>query len=254
MSDTNATLQVFRCPECNKTQFSTAFLEVEAGTQPELRQKLIDKHLNTFCCEGCGHRGFIPVVFVYRNDRLGYRMVCLPESLLLQANFYDQFTPDGAPSAHSAWNEAGKLKADLRVFSMEELARQVRFREKLVKHHNTPRKIKPPTPKPTEFKCSIRVTTPIQVPEKPKATSTSSGPVMQYRKRKTDVLNKLAKEFVTNRDYTGEEVLDTIRTSLRRLNQSLLSSPAYAPDHMRLGLIELGLMRRDPAGTRYWKV
>ena len=52
------------------------------------------------------------------------------------------------------------------------------------------------------------------------------------------------------RTYTAAEVVAVIRGSV---NPRLLADPRLAPDHLRLALVEDGLVERDPLAATYWR-
>jgi hypothetical protein len=71
---------------------------------------------------------------------------------------------------------------------------------------------------------------------------------MGTHKNKSEVAWLVTLLLERDRSYSAKEIDDVIRASIR---PDLLSDPQYAPDHIRLAMVENQFVERDSAGTAY---
>jgi hypothetical protein len=238
----------FLCPGCGATLVGKPCMDVDAAREPVVRELLMDGVLNRYTCETCQHQGVSPLPVIYRNSRLGFCVVYVPPHLVESRELAGLFLGVDQPRKDLLGIDA-KVTEGMMVFSMDELARQVRFREIVSKHHAEPWKAPPAPAKAAPVAVAKPGPAWTAEPPAPKVP----GPKVQYRKTKELLLRRIAERFIYEHVYTDTDVTQEIVAALRKENQSLTRSPMYAPDHLRLGLIELGLMAREPDGSRYWK-
>jgi hypothetical protein len=207
MSESLPNLFTFDCPCCEQTLFCRPSMEVDAVREPVVRDLLLRGRLNTFHCEGCGHRGDTPIPAFYRDERLGLNatVVYVPPHL----------NRGGQGPQGEALRRFLGVAREL-VFTMADMARLVRLWEKMATKKSTP------------------------------------SVVPQYRKAKMNLLRRIGERFEPGRLYAPEDVCAEIAQAMRKENQAFRNDPSYSADHLRLGLVELGLLAREPDGSRYW--
>jgi len=71
---------------------------------------------------------------------------------------------------------------------------------------------------------------------------------MGTHKNKSEIAWLVTLLLERGKSYSARAIDDLIRESIRA---ELLHNPQFAPDHIRLAMIENGLIERDAAGTSY---
>jgi len=124
-----------KCPKCGHNDKVDVFRALNASVDPELKQDLMEGKMNFFECPVCRTSGFIPSPFVYHDMELEIFIHYFPLESLSDVELEDIFSPDGKVKLQFDDNPAGEIPEYIRsakiVFSMEELVRYIRFRDKL---------------------------------------------------------------------------------------------------------------------------
>lgn len=121
------------CPQCGCSQEATVSRTVNVTNDPELKEQLINGHVNLFTCGKCGMKGFLPVPLLYHDMALKFCVQYYPESALDDPEFLGQFKPDGTyvfTEDRSVVANSYIAKPHI-VFAMDELVRYVIFRDKV---------------------------------------------------------------------------------------------------------------------------
>jgi Zn ribbon nucleic-acid-binding protein len=68
-----------RCPVCCNEETLTVWDEIDVETDPDLREKLLLKTLQSLECRNCGHSTLIAAPLLYRDIRHGLVAECRPD-------------------------------------------------------------------------------------------------------------------------------------------------------------------------------
>lgn len=110
--------------------WSTIFVQLN----PEAKEQLLEGKLNHFTCARCGMEGPLGTRLLY-HDGIGEFVVWFCPFDKMDAEFLDMFTETGEYRRHLSFGPEEDMPHYFRsahvVFSMEELARYVTFRDRL---------------------------------------------------------------------------------------------------------------------------
>lgn len=127
----------FQCPKCNTKSPLTVHRSINATSNPELRQALIEGKINFFSCSHCDQRGYVLVSLLYHDMERGFLVQYHPFPAVRSSEFLKQFDTHGRAKLDLA-QLGGRLNRRLHyftdihiVFDMAELVRYIIFREKL---------------------------------------------------------------------------------------------------------------------------
>ena len=128
------------CPACAASVTTTIWGSLNVTLNPEAKADLFKGEINLFRCVSCGFERLLPVPLLYSDMANGVMVFYFPAERLEDGSFYDPFTADGRLSFGIDDASAASWSAGLRdmfmgdfhvVFSREELARYVTFRDSL---------------------------------------------------------------------------------------------------------------------------
>jgi GNAT superfamily N-acetyltransferase len=128
------------CPACAAKVTTTVWSSLNVTLNPEAKADLLKGEINLFRCASCGFEGPLPVPLLYHDMDNRFMVQYLPAEALEDGSFYNVFTSDGrldlgiddASEASPFAQLFPLLMGDFHVvFSMEELARYVTFRDRL---------------------------------------------------------------------------------------------------------------------------
>jgi hypothetical protein len=71
---------------------------------------------------------------------------------------------------------------------------------------------------------------------------------LEYRSQKERVIRMVSQLFAAGGDLTAADIERTIRT---KVSEQILHDPTMAADHLRVALVELGLLTRTNDGVTY---
>jgi ribosomal protein S18 acetylase RimI-like enzyme len=128
------------CPTCEARVTTTVWSSLNVTLNPESKADLFKGEINLFRCPSCGFEGPLPVPFLYHDMDNGVMVWYFPADRLEDGSFYNLFTGDG--QFHLPINDVSGASPFAQmlsmfmgdshvVFSMEELARYVTFRDRL---------------------------------------------------------------------------------------------------------------------------
>lgn len=121
------------CPKCATRQPVALYDSINVSLEPGLREKLLNGEINSFRCEKCGERAFIPVPLLYHDMNKAFMVQFYPFEGAQHREFLAQFTKDGEIAAVDGLPR--KIREGFKriqiVFDMGELIRYVIFRERL---------------------------------------------------------------------------------------------------------------------------
>jgi len=128
------------CPACAARVTTTIWSSLNVTLNPEAKAALFKGEINLFGCASCGFEGLLPVPFLYHDMENKFLVQYYPVEALEDGSFFDLFTADGKLDlGFDGMSETSPLSQLLPqfmgdfhvVFSMEELARYVTFRDRL---------------------------------------------------------------------------------------------------------------------------
>ena len=132
MSD--SIIKKINCPNCSNKIEVQLWESINAQISPEVRDALLRGRIHVFDCPICKKSFNVNKAFLYHDMKRKLLVWYLPFSGIEHRTFFSQFYKDGRLKVNKAlegdvW--ARHIKNVHYVFSMDELARYILFREKL---------------------------------------------------------------------------------------------------------------------------
>jgi len=131
------------CPQCGEKQDVMIWSTLNVSVNPEEKENLLAGKINFFACSHCDFKSFIPCSFLYHDMENHFVVYYLPEHEIENGLNEDLFTPDGemrvtTPQIGGSDPDFLDYFKQMRlVFSMMELIRYVRFRERVALFYAT---------------------------------------------------------------------------------------------------------------------
>jgi DNA-directed RNA polymerase subunit RPC12/RpoP len=218
----DAELTSIECPECGSENEMIVFRTLRIYFDLELQEMLLEGKVNLYRCSKCSYSNHLPLPFRVLSRWGGWDYI--PWESAGDPEFLDRMIFEESQS----WHDRGK-----RVFSKEELAREVAFeltvQQRLQEHAEHFRQL----------------TIPEDVLKKIAGT---------YKKRKLKVIYYISTFLNEGVNYTQSEVDHIIQGCLSLLKKNDFSGSALDCDHIRSALCELKFLARTRDCSRYWKV
>jgi CpXC protein len=127
------------CPGCGKKQETMVCHTINVTLNPELREQLLKGEINVFRCESCGTKAFIETPVLYHDMTRQYSVQYLPFEYMNNETFLRGFTADGQQKFTVVGEQTSKTNQYLLlphiVFDLAEMARYIRFRDRLFDLH-----------------------------------------------------------------------------------------------------------------------
>jgi hypothetical protein len=131
------------CPDCGQEQICTVWHSINVTLHPELREELFDGRLNVFRCH-CGAVATVPVMLMYHDMKRCFCISYYPFRPQVDGINFNDFTDEGkfctdfgnSTSAATSTGIPKYMSEQVVVFDLEELLRQVAFREALHDHYS----------------------------------------------------------------------------------------------------------------------
>ena len=132
------------CPKCNEEQTVTLHHTIDAKENPELKEALFERKINSHQCSACGCQAPVEMDLFYHDPDQGYLVYYFPYE------YFDDEDEESVSDALAHFDDDGSLAIDISqeegeqpkdqetpeylknphiVFSMEELLRYVSFRD-----------------------------------------------------------------------------------------------------------------------------
>ena len=135
----------FKCPKCSSRAEVVIWDSLNSQIDPKAREDLLRGDLHTFKCPQCKVVIGIEKSFLYHEMERDFMVWFYPFKSLGDPEFFNEFSDDGNLDC-----TMGLIDTDTQdyaknvhyVFSMDELVRYIRFREKLADIKNPPIKVK----------------------------------------------------------------------------------------------------------------
>lgn len=124
-----------QCPECTTKVQITIYKSLDVSEDPGAKESFLNGAINLFRCTGCSFEAFFPAPFTYHDRENKIVAQCYPYTFIEEDRFFSRFTADGkmtGPPENAPGLSDIDYGSDIHiVFSMEELARYVAFRDRL---------------------------------------------------------------------------------------------------------------------------
>lgn len=137
----NIDIVQIECPDCHDAQEVTVWYALNTDLDPQAKEELIKGNINLFCCQKCSAEALIPIELLYHDMERRFCVRYFPPERLDDESFFEDFTIDGHLSSPYgktlprlvaiAEKTSPYFKSTHVVFSMEELIRYIKFRDKL---------------------------------------------------------------------------------------------------------------------------
>jgi len=120
------------CPTCQTEQKCTIWSSVNANTDPELKEQLLNGTLNLFTCAKCGNSAMVNAPLLYHDMQEAFWVQYHPFDWLGEENLLEEFSAEGEIAGDKSLS--GRRYIDRPphlVLGMDELVRYVEFRDLL---------------------------------------------------------------------------------------------------------------------------
>jgi hypothetical protein len=124
------------CPECKAKVNTIIWSSLNVQINPEAKKDLLEGKINLFQCTNCDLKTPVAIPFLYHDVENRFCVHYYPFQSLEDENFFNNFLLNGKMYIANVPEE---ILADMKymedthiVFSMEELIRYVKFRDKLI--------------------------------------------------------------------------------------------------------------------------
>ena len=126
------------CPRCGVTTPTPVWYSLNSRVNPEDKQLLLDGEVNVFKCGRCDLISSLDTeFFMYHDEEQRYIVYLFALKEIDDDKFLDSFSPDGSYDMDlPVVQEAKYFRHPHYVFSMEELAIYVKFRDKLFEYNS----------------------------------------------------------------------------------------------------------------------
>lgn len=130
------TEEIISCPECDTENSVILWSTINVKISPEAREALLDGKINIIACNGCDKEILVERSLLYHDMDNEFCVWYFPYPMtLLDRSFLDQFNKNGEYNLKSTETytegHASYFNHIHYVFSMDEMVRYIRFREKL---------------------------------------------------------------------------------------------------------------------------
>ena len=126
------------CPRCEHTNTVEVWYSINAQLNPQAKEQLLNGKLNLFSCSNCDGEYLVPVDLLYHDMVNNYCVQYLPFINIEDDSFLNSFSYEGHLSLLAPGSSVDDLPDYFQnipfVFSMDELARYIVFRDKLAHH------------------------------------------------------------------------------------------------------------------------
>ncbi len=119
------------CPKCGSTGKAIIFDSVNVTLNPESKKDLLVGKLNLFKCTKCSHEALLDTPLLYHDMDNEFLVQYVPLHRIEDDHFSSWFTTDGQFNLPRIGPEPEYFRHVHIVFSMDELARYVIFRDRL---------------------------------------------------------------------------------------------------------------------------
>jgi len=125
-------IKKIECPECGHNREVVVWSSINVQFNPEAKEELLEGKINSFHCDNCGCKRIIPLALLYHDMEKQFCAQFFPFGTM-DNGFFENFTENGDLDLRrtGVQDPPEYFGSAHIVFSMDELARYVIFREKL---------------------------------------------------------------------------------------------------------------------------